>query len=42
LQSLSDGRPTSEASMLVNDSGEFSTSLQLRENDVYFISLAHQ
>ncbi len=42
LQHLSDGSPTSESSTLVNDAGEFSTSLQLRENDVYFISLAHQ
>ncbi len=42
LQHLSDGKPTSESTTAVNDAGEFSTSLPLREDDVYFISLTRQ
>jgi xylan 1,4-beta-xylosidase len=42
LQRLSAGEPASESDTLVNDAGEFSTSLSLRENDVYFISLTRQ
>ena len=42
LKRLSDGRPSSESSMLVGDAGEFATSLTLRENDVYFVSLTRQ
>lgn len=40
LKNLSDGKPSSETTVTVNSDGKFETSLPLRENDVYFISLA--
>jgi xylan 1,4-beta-xylosidase len=39
LNSLSDGRPASETTVTVSTGGEFETSVSLREDDVYFLSL---
>ena len=36
------GAPVSETTVTVTSSGEFVTSLPVRENDVYFLSLARQ
>lgn len=42
LKNLSAGKPCSESTITVNAGGRFETSLPLRENDVYFISLANE
>ena len=42
LKKTSEGAPASESTVVVTSSGEFVTSLPVRENDVYFISLARQ
>jgi xylan 1,4-beta-xylosidase len=40
LKKISEGAPVSTTSVTVTSSGQFVTSLPLRENDVYFLSLA--
>ncbi len=42
LQSLSAGKPVSETSVTVTASGDFETTLPLREDDVYFLSLVRE
>ena len=42
LKKLSNEGPVSESNIAVTSSGEFSTSLPLCENDVYFLSLARE
>ena len=42
LKKLSNDGPVTESSVSVTSSGEFSTSLPLCENDVYFLSLARE
>jgi len=42
LKKLSNDGPVSESNISVASTGEFSTSLPLSENDVYFLSLARQ
>lgn len=39
LKNISNGKPCLETSVTVNADGNFETSLPLRENDVYFLSL---
>ena len=42
LKKISEGAPASESTVTVTSSGEFVTSLPVRENSVYFLSLARQ
>jgi xylan 1,4-beta-xylosidase len=42
LKNLSAGRPVSETAVTVTANGGFETRLPLRENDVYFLSLARE
>jgi xylan 1,4-beta-xylosidase len=42
LKNLSAGKPVSETAVAVNSDGNFETSLPLREDDVYFLSLSRE
>jgi xylan 1,4-beta-xylosidase len=42
LKRLSSGKPVSEALTVIAESGQFDTTVPLRENDVCFISLVPQ
>jgi xylan 1,4-beta-xylosidase len=39
LKNLSAGKPVSETTVVIGDDGKFESTLPLRENDVYFLSL---
>jgi xylan 1,4-beta-xylosidase len=42
LKRLSSGKPVSEAATVIGESGQFDTTVPLRQNDVCFISLVPQ